>query len=213
MTSTLFNGFVLGWSVAWPPGPVNAEMIRRGLLPKKEGGGFWAAWPVGIGACIGDFTWAFAVSIGAGTLFNSPGVRRVLAIISLLLLLLLAFMFARSAWRIFRTHRSKSGHVTAEQAKRGGLLLGFLFAVSSPWNLGFWLAVIGSQSVNNSGLQQSLALAGAVVVGALTWTIVLCIAVKLGARIFSRPEWQIVTQALTAIVMVWFAVRLVLKFP
>src|SRR5437016_13980562 len=37
----LLNGFILGWSVSWPPGPVNAEMIRRGLLPEKDGGGFW----------------------------------------------------------------------------------------------------------------------------------------------------------------------------
>jgi threonine/homoserine/homoserine lactone efflux protein len=211
--SILLNGFVLGWSVAWPPGPVNAEMIRRGLQPKKQGGGFWAAWPVGIGACIGDFTWAFAVSIGAGSLFNSPSVRRVLAIISLLLLILLAFMFARSAWRIFRTHRSNSGNITEEQAKRGGLLLGFLFAVSSPWNLGFWLAVIGSQSVSSGGVRQSLMLAAAVVLGALTWSFVLCTAIKFGARVFSRPEWQILTQALTAVVMLWFAVRLLLRFP
>jgi hypothetical protein len=41
--SALANGYILGWSVAWPPGPINAEMIRRGLLPKDRGGGFWSA--------------------------------------------------------------------------------------------------------------------------------------------------------------------------
>ena len=29
--STLANGFVLGGSVTWPPGPINAEIIRRGF--------------------------------------------------------------------------------------------------------------------------------------------------------------------------------------
>src|SRR5437588_12673826 len=104
MLSTLANGYILGWSVAWPPGPVNAEMIRRGLLPKDRGGGFWAAWPIGIGACAGDFTWAFGVSLGAGALLNSISVRRGLAVVSLVLLLILAATFARSAWRIFRSH-------------------------------------------------------------------------------------------------------------
>jgi len=64
--SALANGYILGWSVAWPPGPINAEMIRRGLLPKDRGGGFWSAWPIGLGACTGDFIWAFGVSVGAG---------------------------------------------------------------------------------------------------------------------------------------------------
>jgi len=53
--SPLANGYILGWSVAWPPGPINAEMIRRGLLPKDRGGGFWSAWPIGLGARTGDF--------------------------------------------------------------------------------------------------------------------------------------------------------------
>lgn len=211
--SLLLNGIILGWSVSWPPGPVNAEMIRRGLQSKNQGGGFWPAWTVGIGACIGDFTWAFGVSLGAGTLLNSPSIRRILAVVSLALLFFLAWMFARSAWRIFHTHRSNTQHLSAEQAKRSGLLLGFIMAVTSPWNLGFWLAVVGSQSIGSAGVQRSLAIAGAVVLGALTWTLVLCMAVKLGARIFSRPEWQILTQGLTAVVMVWFAIRLLLHFP
>src|SRR6266576_6184631 len=127
MKALLLNGFVLGWSVSWPPGPVNAEMIRRGLQPRKHGGGFWPAWIVGIGACVGDFVWAFAVSVGAGTLLNSASIRRVLAVVSLALLLFLAWMFFRSAWRIFHTHRSNTPLLNG-QAKRSGLLLGFIMA-------------------------------------------------------------------------------------
>jgi threonine/homoserine/homoserine lactone efflux protein len=209
----ILNGFVLGWSVSWPPGPVNAEMIRRGLLPKTKGGGFWPAWTVGIGACAGDFLWAFAVCLGAGVVLNSPSIRRILAVVSLVLLLFLGFTFAQGAWRIFKSHRANPQQVSTGQARRGGLFLGFFLAVTSPWNLGFWLAVVGSQSLGSATVQRSLAIAGAVVFGALSWTLVLCVAVKLGTHIFSRPEWQILTQALTAVVMFWFAIRLLLHFP
>ncbi len=77
---------------------------------------------------------------------------------------------------------------------------------------GAWprLAVIGSQSGKLSGtFVNSLYLAGAVVCGAIAWGFVLSFAVKAGARIFSRPSWQVATQALTALVMIYFAVQLV----
>lgn len=208
----LLQGFLLGWSVAWPPGPINAEMLRRGLLPKTSGGGFWSAWRVGLGACTGDFLWALGVSAGAGALINTPKVRLALGIISLGLLLFLASVFLRGAWRAYRD-RNSSAVSSAEIAprKRGlpGFLLGFTLALTSPWNIGFWLAVIGSQSGRLSGsFLSSLFLAGSVLLGAIAWGCVFSIAVKLGARIFSRPSWQIATQALTAALMLYFAAQL-----
>jgi threonine/homoserine/homoserine lactone efflux protein len=209
----LLNGFVLGWSVAWPPGPINAEMIRRGLLPNTRGGGFWAAWPIALGACTGDFLWAFAISVGAGAILNTPGIRRVLATISLLLLLYLAVRFAIAAWRVYQTQRASNTTMDEQAQRKGGFLLGFFIVLASPWNIGFWMAVIGSQPNLASGVGQSLALAGSVVLGALAWSVVLCSAVQIGARVFARPGWQVATQALTSVVMLWFAVRLSLNFP
>jgi len=212
MLSTLVNGYILGWSVAWPPGPINAEMIRRGLLPKERGGGFWSAWPIGLGACTGDFIWAFCVSVGAGALLNSIAIRRMLAIVSLALLLFLAARFAIGAWKIYCAHRSVEFQ-TPKSERRGGFLFGLFVVLMSPWNVGFWLAVIGSQPTQSASVRQSLAIAAAVVLGALTWGVVLCIALKFGAHVFSHPNWQIATEAITAAVMLWFAIRLLLHFP
>lgn len=210
--SPLANGYILGWSVAWPPGPINAEMIRRGLLPKDRGGGFWSAWPIGLGACTGDFIWAFGVSVGAGALLNSVEIRRVLAIVSLALLLLLAVRFAIGAWKIYRARRSVEFQAPKSE-RRGGFLFGLFVVLMSPWNVGFWLAVIGSQPAQSASVRQSLAIAVAVVLGALTWGVVLCTALKFGAHIFSHPNWQVATEAITAAVMLWFAIRLLLHFP
>ena len=248
--SALANGYIIGWSVAWPPGPINAEMIRRGLLPKDRGGGFWSAWPLGLGACTGDFIWAFCVSVGAGALLGSIAVRRALAVVSLILLLFLAIYFATAAWKIYRAETpgtrpaETEGECSAilssplsspltmrgegrvrgalhssvefqpqKSARRGGFLLGLFVVLMSPWNVGFWLAVIGSQPAQNASVRQSLAIASAVVLGAVTWTVVLCMAVKFGAHLFSHPNWQIATEAITAAIMLWFAVRLLLHFP
>lgn len=208
----LANGYLLAWSVAWPHGPTNAETIRRGLLPKDRGGGFLSAWPIGLGACTGDFIWAFGVFVGAGALLNSVEIRRVLAIVSLALLLFLAVRFAIGAWKIYRAHRSVE--FQAPKSPRARRFLGWSFVVlMSPLNVGFWLAVIGSQPAQSASVRQSLAIAVAVVLGALTWGVFLCTALKFGAHIFSHPNWQVATEAITAAVMLWFAIRLLLHFP
>lgn len=215
-SATLINGFVLGWSVAWPPGPVNAEMLRRSVIPRSQGGGFWAAWQLGLGACTGDFLWALAVMTGAGALLNTPRVRQVLAIVSFLLLLFLAGMFALGAWRSARSLREKApagGDASSNGSRmtgRRGYLLGLTLALTSPWNLGFWLAVIGGQQsvAHNPSIGNSLAFAGSVVMGAVVWTLVFSVALRQGGRIFARPAWRAATQAITSLLMLFFAGKL-----
>jgi threonine/homoserine/homoserine lactone efflux protein len=143
--SALAKGYILGWSVAWPPGPINAEMIRRGLLPKDRGGGFWSAWPIGLGArapAISSGPLAFPSAQGPCS--TRSGIRRVLAIVSLGLLLLLAVRFTIGAWKIYRAHPSVEFQAPKSE-RRGGFLFGLFVVLMSPWNVGFWLAVIGSQ--------------------------------------------------------------------
>lgn len=223
---TLLNGFILGWSVAWPPGPINAEVIRRAVKPVVHGGGFWSAWQLGLGACTGDFIWALGVAAGAGALLRSPRLHLALGIFSFLLLLFLAFSLTRNAWQMAKVGGASGPRPDATlpdnpaPPDRGakapppfsnGYVLGFILALTSPWNVGFWFAVVGGQGVaqGQTGFVDSLILAIAVVSGALCWTIVLCLALKMGARIFARPAWQIGTQVVSALVMIFFAVRLV----
>lgn len=217
-TATLINGFILGWSVAWPPGPVNAEMLRRSVMPRAQGGGFWAAWKLGLGACTGDFIWALAVMTGAGALLNTPRVRQVLAVVSFLLLLFLAGMFALGAWRAAHSMGNETpadGHLSNNGNRvtgRRGYLLGLTLALTSPWNLGFWLAVIGGQQsvTRDPSFGNSLAFALAVVLGAVAWTLVFSVALKHGGKIFARPAWQAATQAITSLLMLFFAGKLLL---
>jgi threonine/homoserine/homoserine lactone efflux protein len=216
--ATIVNGLVLGWSVAWPPGPINAEMIRRALLPRVQGGGFWAAWQLGLGACTGDFIWALGVAAGAGAMLAQPRLHTALGVISFLLLLFLAFTFARGAWQTVQETRAhllaNAGLPKEQRSSSRGYLLGLILALTSPWNVGFWFAVVGGQGSAQGQMNffQSLTLATAVVSGAIAWTVALCVALKLGARIFAQPAWQVATQAVSALVMLFFAARLAWQF-
>ena len=207
--AAFLNALILGWSVSWPPGPVNAEMLRRGLRPTAAGGGFLPAWRVGIGACGGDFLWALSVAIGAGALLHRAAARNVLGAVSFILLLTLAFLFARSALRVRSRIRNAVPEETDRDRLRGGYWLGFVMALTSPFNIGFWFAVIGQQIAEGlKSVQLAIAFAATVVCGALMWVVVLCLSIHLGARFFAKPAWEIWTQAITALVMLYFALRL-----
>jgi threonine/homoserine/homoserine lactone efflux protein len=209
MTSALvLKGLLLGWSVAWPPGPINSEMIRRGLSR-----GFWPAYAVGLGACSADFLWALAVALGAGALADVRAVQLALAAISFVLLLVLAATFFRHAlrgWRARHDGAAAQRTPTMLDTSRGGWLLGFGLALSSPWNIAFWLAVVGQQAGATLTIASSLVLAAGVVLGAATWGAFLCTASRLGAR-FASPLWEVITNAATALLMLWFAVQLMLR--
>lgn len=198
-------GFLLGWSVAWPPGPINAEMVRRGLAR-----GFRPAIAVGLGACSGDALWAGAVMLGIGLLVG-PAMRFGLALVSTSLLLLLATLFLSSAWQSWRRGRAAAPFRAGGEGTRGGYLLGLGLALTSPWNLAFWLAVMGRPQSLASGFGGALTVAAAVILGAGTWCFVLCGALlRLQGRLAGSRKAvlsQVIAQSMTGILMLGFAVQ------
>jgi threonine/homoserine/homoserine lactone efflux protein len=194
-------GFLLGWSVAWPPGPINAEMIRRGLAA-----GFRSAIAVGLGACSGDALWAVLVMTGVGLLIG-PGTRFALGIVSSALLLILAGLFLSAAWRAWRDRAAPPATPSRVAATRRGYLLGLGMAMTSPWNLAFWLAVMGRPQSLDAGVVGALTVAGAAILGAGAWVLVLCgFVVRLRLRLEGRV-WRLVADGMTGILMFAFAVQ------
>jgi threonine/homoserine/homoserine lactone efflux protein len=202
-------GLVLGWSVAWPPGPINAEIIRRGLAR-----GFWPACAVGLGASTGDALWALLVVLGAGVLFASAAARLVLAVVSTLLLLVLALLLLRGAARSYAAWRT-GVRVAAPRAfdgTRAGFVLGLGLALSSPWNIAFWLAVIGRAEAMAAGLVGGLVVATAVIVGAVAWVVVLATLVVL-LRLHSQSgAWEVIAKGATGLLMLYFAITGIARF-
>jgi len=199
----ILYGFVLGWSVAWPPGPINAEMVRRGLAR-----GFAPAFAVGLGACSGDALWAFGVILGAGVLLG-PAARAALGFISTGLLFLLAAVFLAGAWQDWRRHCA--GGAGAESvaprfsSARSGYWLGLGMALTSPWNFAFWLAVIGRSDGARHGVAGAIVTAAAVILGAASWCVLLCTATARLRLAFGGGAWPVVAKAATGVLMLGFA--------
>jgi threonine/homoserine/homoserine lactone efflux protein len=94
---------------------------------------------------------------------------------------------------------------------RRGYLLGLGMALSSPWNLAFWLAVMGRPQSLDAGVAGALAVAGAVILGAGAWVLVLCgSVVRLRLRLangFWGRLWRLVADSLTGILMLGFGAQ------
>ena len=202
----LATGFLLGWSVAWPPGPINAESARRCLA-----GGFWAGFSLLLGACSGDALWAVLVSFGVGLLFAAPLARDVMGIVSVLLLAALSLVFLRGAWRALKAPRVSAAEPPRFDSRRAGFLLGAGMALTSPWNVAFWLAAIGRPEMSGYRLAELLTMAAAVLAGALSWGIIWASSVTLLGRRASSGEsrrwWTFGVDLATGALMAAFAVR------
>ena len=143
LPALLVTGFLLGWSVAWPPGPINAEIARR-----SGSGRFASGIAVLAGAASADAMWAVAVALGVGLLFTAPLARGAMGVLSIALLLALAFLFLRGAWRAFAGAADEFDAAKREPPARrggvrGGIGLGAAMALTSSWNVAFWLAAMG----------------------------------------------------------------------
>ena len=204
MAHLILQGMIIGLSVAWPPGPINAEILRRGISGQLQGG-----IAVGIGACLGDFVWALAVISGIGWLAQVAWFHTALVIISGCLLAWLSTKYLRQAWQNFKNKKSGAPlQIPAQMRKRTGLLLGIGLALSSPWNISFWIAVIGQQAITTVSTPMALIFATSVLAGSLIWMLIYGTAIRFGAR-FANHWWQIGTQMFTGCLMLFFLIRLV----
>lgn len=203
LPAQLFYGFLLGWSVAWPPGPINAEMVRRTLAQ-----GFRAGCALLFGACSGDALWAAMAVLGAGLVPRSGAFHIGLALFSTSLLTFLGVQFLRRAGRAYGDRRRGiAAHAPGRDGGRTAYGLGFVMALGSPWNVAFWLAVMGRAELAGTRPPAALMIALAVLAGAATWGVILSSIVAILRRQAGGPAWEIGANAATGLLMLYFAGR------
>jgi len=206
-TPLVLEGLALGWSVAWPPGPINAEIMRRALAR-----GFAAGFAVALGAASGDALWAVATALGAGLLLAGAAMRLALGVVSTALLFALAGVFLKGAWLGLRASPRTAPPPPARfDSPRAGYGLGLGMALTSPWNLAFWLAVMGRPQLAGRALGAVLVVAASVVTGALVWCVVFCAAIAVLRLRVATALWDILAKGATGLLLFAFAVAGVLR--
>ncbi len=144
----LLTPFLLGIAVGAlycaPVGPVNLEIMRRGLTI-----GFLAAFLVALGAVIGDAFWAAVGILGSSLVTEFVVLRAGIGFVGVLILLFVA-------WNAYRASKQDPDlHLGEPPRKRVGFVVGAALSMANPFAMLFWLWLAASGAMASVGVDPS----------------------------------------------------------
>jgi chemosensory pili system protein ChpE len=171
-------GIAAGAAYCAPVGPVNVEIVRRGLTM-----GFLAAFLVALGSVIGDAFWAAVGILGSTLLMESLALRVAIGGLGVIIVLLLS-------WSAFRASRMDPDyHLMDPPRKRTGFIAGVALSMANPFAIFFWLWAAASMASLGLGRDHHAArvsfFAG-LVTGAIVYGLALSGLVAWSRRFLSR---------------------------
>jgi threonine/homoserine/homoserine lactone efflux protein len=190
------GGALLAWSLAAPPGPINALMAHAAARR-----GFLAGWVYGLGAITGDMTMLALTAVGVPRVVDAfPWLKLLFALVGAGLML----YFAWSTWRAARRVAQRLGSDEEDVPVPWGreFAKAYVVVTTSPYNWGFWLTA-GSSMLSRLGW----ALALGFFVGILAWTIVWTGLARAGARRVKRLA-EVIAYAAAGVLAVFAVVLL-----
>jgi threonine/homoserine/homoserine lactone efflux protein len=200
----LFEGIILGLSVAAPIGPTNIEMIRRGLK-----GGFWSC--VLFAAGVEVALVAYLVAIFGGLSFLTE-VELFNVILSAFGVLVLFYMGVENIKDAFERH---SLNLDTKGQDDRHFVSGILLTITNPAVLLFWSGIIGANvAARDFSLRNSLMISGGILIGVTIWFLALS-ALLHGGRKYITPKVFRYVSAVAGLVLIGFGLsfgyRIVLK--
>ncbi len=203
VTTFWIQGLLLGLGAAVPIGPVNLEIMRRGLR-----GGFLPAFLTGLGAATIDTLYCIAAMLGFGALTALGGVGPVLPFVGAAVIFVLGAMTLRDALRPLPVQPPAVGG-TAIGVR--SYATGLLMTATNPVTLAFWLSVgAAANRVSVASMAERMAFVGGVAVGAIGWVIGFSLALHFIRHRISDRSRRLLTAA-GGFMLVGFAVWMLAK--
>ncbi|EIJ81355.1 putative L-lysine exporter protein LysE2 [Bacillus methanolicus PB1] len=170
---------ILGLSLSIPVGPINIEMIKRGIK-----NGFWHSWAVGLGGMSADVVLMLLIYFGISNYLTTPIAQSIMWIFGFLILVFLGFESIRDAFK----EVTISDEVQKE-SKSKSFLSGFLIAISNPLNIIFWIGIYGSvltTTLNTVHQGQALLFSSAIFIGIALWDLSVASTIHFGRKFASQ---------------------------
>ncbi|MCP3028498.1 LysE family translocator [Halobacillus sp. A5] len=211
MLLLLIRQIILGLSLAAPIGPINIEIIRRGIQQ-----GFWPSLLVGAGGMTTDLTFMYLMYQGLAEYVNLPWVQFSLLIMGAVIL---SIMGVQS----LLTHPDHSAENLSEARTSispqllKSYLTGISIAAFNPINILFWVGIYGSilsDSFHDADLTRAFLLNSAIFIGIGLWNLNLALTVHFGRTLMNPAALRLITSAASLFLLglgLYFGCKAVLK--
>ncbi len=190
---------VLGISLAAPVGPINIEMIKRGISH-----GFWASWLVGLGGMSADILFMVAIFLGMAPFLQQPFVQMILYAMGFFMLVYLGIQSIKQSLQSTRLME----HVSAGQAGTS-FLTGLMIAGANPLNILFWFGIYGSSLgsiIKTENMVMSLIYSLLIIAGIMLWNLNIAFTVHFTKHLLTDRMMKIITFT-AGIILMYFGLK------
>ncbi len=198
----LIYGGTVGVLLAAPIGPINIEIVRRGICD-----GFQAGWLMGLGALSADTIYAMVIVLGFARFAEDERIRIVLFLLGAVMMAYIGLSSIRNALG------AAGASMTSAPLRRGrSYITGFMMAAFNPFGIVYWLTVgagLAADAVNRFGEGAAPVLVIGVTTGILLWVTTLSVIAQISRRFVTGRAMQWITGLSGAFLLgygVWFLV-------
>lgn len=183
---SLLQNILLGLSLAAPIGPVNLEIIKRGLQS-----GFRPAFITGLGAMSADLTYLTLIFFGLTIFLKIPFIKIFLALAGSFILI---YLGASSIRDFFRKQEldDNSTQIFFKNSYLAGYFITICCPITIVWWTGVFAALLASQTETQAGFSAYLSCL-TILLGCFIWVIALSVALHWGKKIINEKFIRIIT--------------------
>jgi threonine/homoserine/homoserine lactone efflux protein len=183
---SLVQNILLGLSLAAPIGPVNLEIIKRGLQS-----GFRQAFITGLGAMSADLTYLTLIFFGLTLFLKIPFIKIFLALAGSFVLIYLGTTSVRDFFQ-----KQELDVNQTQRFFKNSYIAGYFITICCPitivWWTGVFAALLASQTETQAGFSAYLSCL-TILLGCFIWVIFLSAALHWGKKIINEKFIRIIT--------------------
>ena len=172
---SLLQNILLGLTLAAPIGPVNLEIIKRGL-----NSGFQQAFFTGAGAMSADATYLILIFFGLTAFLNIAFMKIILGIAGSIVLMYLGIVSAKEFFR-----PSASAGNLPRRLFKSSFVTGYVLAITSPMTIVWWTGVFGALLASQTNTATNLSAffsCFSILLGCFLWVFCLSVTLHFGKK-------------------------------